>query len=213
MKLMDYFRTKFTDTGDGSDLDGILDSILKIEEKIAAAEPSLEAARKSLEHEQAKAIDGDDADIDAAVAQVVAEQAQLDSLESLLEKAKNKGMGMVAADSSRQRQLLGAVEEKITDLRAEIDRRRVEDIARFATGRGLSVQWSSKTTGGAIIFPSVSLDHEEVEQIARSAAVAHEQDPKQSELEKTRAERARINIVIGSAPPAALGVLLAERRR
>jgi hypothetical protein len=216
MKLAELF-TKKSENGNlenGSQLNDLLDKILVIEKRRDAAEAELENARRHLQNEQARDIDGDaDADLGVAAAGVVAEKEKLDGLENLLKKAKDKGIATIAANHANQQARLTECEAELVEVRATIDVRKIKTISTFAKKHGLRVDWPSKTGGGVIHLPAMVLDGEELIKIADAVATPVHVDDDATLLEQLLAERQRLNVVIRSQPDMALEHLLGERRR
>lgn len=217
-KIVDLIKEKVMgkSTGDNGlgELNAALDNIIRIEQERDVKKIELESARQHLSNEQARSLDGDDgADVDDAVSQVVREQAQLDSLEGLLRQAKDKAIGMVAANVASQRQRLEEVGKELTDVRGAIDTRRIKAWAEFAKKHGLQVSWPTRHNGGSIHLPALSVDGDELEQIADAAVTTVHVDSDAGKLHELLAEKQRINLVIKLQPSAALESLLSERRR
>lgn len=213
MKIAELFGKKPEKSENGSQLNDVLDNIVIIERKRDAAKTELENTLKHLENEQARDIDGDDADIDAAVSGVVSEQARLDSLESLLKQAKARAMALIAAGSASQRKRLTECDQEIADTRAAIDTRMTRAIATFAKKHGLRVAWPTKNVSGVIHLPAMCMEGDELKAIADAVVTAIHVDEDAVNLEALLAERLRLNVLIGSQPDIALEGLLADRRR
>ena len=142
MKFAELFKEKTKGKYDSAsaptELGDVMDKIITIEKKRTATETELENARKHLEHEQAREIDGAiDADIDGAVNGVVSVQARLESMKEIEKQAKAKAIGMIAASAGDHRKRLDDVLKELVEVRNSIDTRRIKTIAGFAKKNGL----------------------------------------------------------------------------
>jgi len=215
MKLAEIFGKKIkADVDTSTELNDLLDVIIKVEEKRDGEKLLLEQAQKSLQAAQSEALDSTgDVDISDQVNAVVAAKSKLEGLEAILRDATNRGVGLVAAGSAAQRQRLTACEEEMAGIRRAIDERRIKIFAEFVKRHNLRVQWPTKSGGGAIVIPEMSVDGEELQKIADGAVTAVHRDPDDGKLDALTAERRRLNVLTRSTPELALGSLLAERRR
>ena len=217
MKFTKFIRSKFedteTDTDLASGLNEILDNVIRPENRRDEVKTKLAVARKTLQDTQAEELDDRGADVDGAVAAVVAEKEKLDGLEKLVEVARSKAVGAISAASIVHRDRLEEVEAEITDTRQEIDARTVKAVAEFAKKYGFEVILSTKQNGGAIKLPSMSIEGEALQKAVNSAVVGVHRDADAEKLEQLHAERRRLVVITRSTPDLALDELLAERRR
>jgi hypothetical protein len=212
MKIAEVFKKK-TDPKP-TDLEDTLDTIIKIEDRRDAAKTELENARVHLENEHTRSIDGaEDTDLGAVAAEVVAEKENLDSLERLLKKAKDKGIATIAANHATRQKRLTECEAELVEVRATIDVRKIKTISTFAKKHGLRVDWPSKTGAGAIHLPAMTIEGDELEKIAAATVTSLHVDEDAGRLEALLAERQQLNVVIRSQPDMALEHLLGEKRR
>ena len=196
------------------DLESTLDAIIRIEKKRDDAKTELENARQHLEHETARNLDGDGgADIDSAVKGVVAEQARLESLESLLSQAKGKATGLIAGTHAGRKNQLAEAESQLARVRSAIDARRIKTWAEFAKRHGLNFELPTKGRPGSIALPTITIGKEEAQGVADAVVTSLHRDADADKFEKLAADRDRLNVLIRSTPPLALESVLAERRR
>jgi hypothetical protein len=214
MKIADLLKVKSSKgTKPAGSLDAVLDKIIQIEKAREAAERELENARRHLENEQARILDGESGDIDAAVTGVVSEKEKLDGLNKLLTQSKSKAMSMLAVDNALGRERLSAVEKELVEVREAIDTRRIRAISEFSKKHNFSVTWPNKNSAGCIHLPALTVEGAELQQIAGGLFTSVHIDEDAGRLDQLLAEQRRINIVIRSTPPLALESLLADRRR
>ena len=215
MKFAELFskKTESDQSEIGNDLSALLDHIVRIEKRYSEASSELENARQHLQNAQARDLDGERADVDAAVSEVVAEKEKVDGIKSILEKSKSKAVAMVAASTASQRKRLAEVETEIAKIREGIDIRRIRNITEFARKHDLRVAWPTKTAAGSILLPALSIDGDALNEVADAVVTAVHVDEDASRLDELCRERTRLNMVVRSQPDIAVDSLLAERRR
>lgn len=196
-----------------TELNQALDHIVRIEQRRGAADAELNQARKNLEAAQTEAIDGNNDGISEAVQAVVAAQATLESLDSILRQAKNSAVALVAAGSAAHKKRLTDCEEEIAVVRRKIDIRRIQAYGEFAKKHGLRVSWPTKNNGGAIMLPACVVDGEEAQAIMDKTVTMVHADEDSGRLTELQAERGKLVIMTRTQPDGALDYLLAERRR
>jgi hypothetical protein len=211
MKILDLFKKAVKGT---SELDRALDVIISLESKKSACEHALEEARQGLQRAIAAEAGCGEADVSApSVTAVVGASERLQAVMQLLTQARSEAAGLVAATSGTDRQRVAEVDEEMLLARAKVDSGLLKVYATFAKQHGLTMQLPNKHSGGAIPFPACWLETEEIQKIVDDISVQQVVPEGQAELDRLRAERARLNVLVGSSFDLGVQTLLEERRR
>lgn len=205
----------FTRKKNGSDLDRTLDAIIAVEKKRDEAKLSLDAAKQALNEAFEKEITtgGKAGDEEKLTAAVVAAQGRFDAAESLLQKAFNEGLSVIAAGSKERAAKVKELEEKVATIRRAIDLRRATAIAEFCTTNGLTVAWPTRNNGGHVALPAMALDPGDYAEVEQQTTDRRVVDPQAGELTAAQDELARVNVLLRSAPDLALKTVLEQRRQ
>lgn len=168
----------------------------------------MESAEKALQDAMAQ-----DDDQEASTQAVMAAKVCLDAAEKLLKDAESKAVGAIAKGMADYRYKLSIVRGKSTPYGKQSIDAGIEAAAKFAKQHGLNFQPPSKHNFGYIVVPATLLPDDEPQHIVAKTVAKLHRNQDQDKLERLRAEKTRLGIMIASPPDIALQSLVAERKR
>jgi hypothetical protein len=196
---MELLARFFKSTKKQDPVEAAIAAVVALEMKKDKRTAALKELKEELQSKFEEAIlSGADPGEQAALsAKIVAIQSELEAFGALITKARNEASKIIGAAKPQRVERIEELQKQIREIRAEKDRGRMLEVARFARRHGGTINFPTELNGGSLGLPAVVIPKEEI--VALFDEVALEPvagvDKRDTELAELNRELQRLNIL------------------